>query len=206
MGLNDTISAMLEKVGLKKSDIVKCREAIMAHEERVKDLNDELAAKFDEAQSLERRLRDLKAKYDAAAPASRKLLEEQIRSLMRDFSGLKEVQEIVLRNLEKEKLLLRNRRIEFEHLRHPTDVDSLVEAQDRKSEIVADLEEEDAEVLELAGRVYHREENAASHQEAAFNPQPETSAEALGREIDALLGSAEPLSNAVPNNLPPMDA
>ena len=181
MALNDTISSLLEKIGLKKSDLGKCRDAILAHEERIKDLNDDLSGKFDEMQRLERSLRDLKAKYDAASQASRKLLESQIRSLMRDFSGLKEMQDIVLRNLEKEKLLLRNRRIELEHLRHPTDVDSIVDAQERKDEIISDLEEEDAEVSELAGRVYRREEDV--------KPVQEDSSDTLGSEMDALLGS-----------------
>ena len=194
MALNDAISAILEKVGLKKSDLAKCREAIVEHEDRIKDLNDELSGKLDEAQRLERMLRGLKAKYDAAAPASRTLLEAQIRSLMRDFSGLKEVQDIILRNLDKEKLLLRNRRIELEHLRHPTDVGAIVDAQDRKDEVVADLEEEDAEVSELAGRVYRRKEEVDATVMAELGPKAE-SADALGREIDALLGpvpAAEP--------------
>jgi len=188
MALNDAISAVLEKVGLKKSDVEKCRDAILVHEERIKDLNDELAGRLDDAQRLERALRDLKAKYDAATPASKRLLESQIRSLMSDFSGLKEMQDIILRNLDKEKLLLRNRRIELEHLRHPTDIDTVIDAQDRKEAMVSDLKEEDVEVAELAGHVYSREENVPS---STAESTDKDSADALGREIDALIGTAE---------------
>lgn len=182
MPLNDAIAAVLEKVGLKKSEMRKCRDAILQHEERIKDLNDELSGKLAEAQRIEQSLLELKRTFDAASPASQKLLESQIRSAMNDFRGLKEMQDIVLRNLEKEKLLLRNRRIELEHLRHPTDVEAIVEAQDRKEEIVSNLKEEDVEVAELEGNVYRRED--------ADRPATEdvASGAMLAREIDELLG------------------
>ena len=204
MALNDIISSALEKIGFKKSEIEKCREAIALHEECIRDLNDDLHAKFEASQELERALRDMKVKYNAASPASKKLLESQIRSLMRDFSGMKELQDIVVRNIEKEKLLLRNRRVELEHLRHPSDVRTIADAQDRKEEIISDLEEEDAEIEGLSGCTYRRDESFRTSVADCAVPAAET--DSLIREIDSLIGEDAPEPVAEEGESPDSDS
>ena len=134
MPINDFISGILVKTGLKKTEEQLCRDAIERCEERIRDLNDQLAGQLEEAGAMEARLRDGKSRYDAASPAVKPLLAEQLRSLMKDFGHLRERQALTLRALEKEKLLLQGRRIELEHSRHPSDAEAVAEAAEASAE------------------------------------------------------------------------
>ena len=157
MAINGILSSILEKTGLRKSEIGKCELAIAEMEARIRDLHDELEAKGSETKDLERRLRLLKSQYDAATPASKRLLEAQMRSLMGDYDRIGELQGLILRNIEKNKSLLAAKRMELETLRHPVDQDSVEDAIDAKREIVADLKDEDKSLEKLAGTTYERE-------------------------------------------------
>lgn len=188
MALNDMLAALLVKVGLRKSEAARCDEAILRHEDRIRDFNGLLADQLDEVRRLEARIRALKAEYDKAGGAGKALCEARLRSLMKDFARSKELQDLTLRNLEREKLLLQNRRLEREHLRHPTDVEAVEDALERKDELVQETQEEDETLAELEGRVYRREEPAAG---APDDAQAEARRAAqLERDLAAVLGDA----------------
>lgn len=156
MALNDILSTLVEKMGLKKSDRRRCEEAIAEHEYRIKDLDRRLAGLVEEARTVERRLRELKVAYDAATVQARGLLEAQIRSGMRDFARIRELQTLTLRNQEKEKTLLNACRLELENLDHPTDEVAVDEARSRKE----DLQDEDETLADLDNLRYDPHESA----------------------------------------------
>ena len=187
MAINDILSGLLVKTGLKKTDLQKCEAVIAEHEERIKDLFDELADRTSESRFLEERIRKLKGEYDVAAPVSKPLLEAQIRSLMGDFRHLKELQDLVLRNIEKEKLLLQGRRMERENLRHPVSVETVEEAVETKESILDDLKDEDAELARLEGTSYVRDEKTGGG--AVESKDGRSREEALNRDVEALLGT-----------------
>jgi len=190
MAINDILSGLLVKTGLKKTDLQKCEEAIAEHEERIRDLFDELAERTAESGRLESRIRKLKGEYDLAAPVSKPLLEAQIRSLMGDFKHLKELQDLVLRNIEKEKLLLQGRRMERESLRHPVDVGVVEDAVEAKEGVLDGLKEEDAELARLGRTSYVREDKPEG--EAAGQADGPAREAALNRDVEALLGTERP--------------
>lgn len=189
MAINDILSGLLVKTGLKKTDLQKCEAAIAEHEERIKDLFDELAERTAESGRLESRIRKLKGEYDLATPASKPLLEAQIRSLMGDFKHLKELQDLVLRNIEKEKLLLQGRRMERENLRHPVDVGAVEEVVETKEGILDDLKDEDAELARLGQTSYVRDVESTG--ESVGQPDGQARTDALNRDVEALLGTEQ---------------
>lgn len=190
MAINDILSGLLVKAGLKKTDLQKCEAAIAEHEERIKDLFDELADRTAESKRLEERIRKLKGEYDVAAPVSKPLLEAQIRSLMGDFKHLKELQDLVLRNIEKEKLLLQGRRMERESLRRPVDVGAVEDAVETQKGILDDLKDEDAELMRLGQTSYVRDEKPDG--EAVEQSDVHAREDALNRDVEALLGTEQP--------------
>ena len=190
MAINDILSGLLVKTGLKKTELQKCESAIAAHEERIRDLFDELSERTAESGRLESRIRKLKGEYDLATPVSKPLLEAQIRSLVGDFKHLKELQDLVLRNIEKEKLLLQGRRMEREHLRHPVDVGSVEEALETKEGMLDDLKDEDAELARLGRTSYVRDQKLAVGADGQLDGQ--AGVDALDRDVAALLGTERP--------------
>lgn len=187
MAVNDILSGLLVRMGLKKTEIQECEEAIAIHEERIKDINDQISGQMAKIEALECRLRQLKDAYDAAISASKPLHEAKLRSCMRDFRLEKELQALRMRNLDKEKLLLQNRLLELENLRHPTAVGDIENVCDRKEELLQDLGEEDGELKGLED---------ASYEPANFAPDAQDvtetrKAQALERDLAALLGENE---------------
>ena len=180
MAINDTLANLLIKAGLKKSEAQKLEDQIHQLEERIRDLQDDLNGKVEETDRLVAKIRRLKAKCDAAAPASRQLLEDQIRSLMRDFKYLKESQGLTLRNIEKHKLLLQNRRLALEHAKHPVDVQEIEDVTDDKQEMVDELKDEDKELARLDDMTYTKE-----------SVQDAEKSDSLDRELEALIGKSE---------------
>lgn len=196
MALNDILSALVEKIGLRKSDRRRCEEAIAEHGYRIRDLDRRLSGLVEEARTVERRLRELKAAYDAATAQSRALLEAQIRSGMRDFARIRELQVLTLRNQEKEKTLLNARRLELENLDHPTDEAAVDEARSRKEDLIEDLRDEDETLADLGNLQYNPDGTAA---DAATAPA-ETSGSVIA-DLDALLdGTAD--STPTPDQTP----
>lgn len=197
MPINDFISDILVKTGLKKTEDQLCADAISHHEERIRDLNDHLAELLDEVARIEHNIRNVKEQYDAATSASKPLYAERLRSLMRDLERVRELQMLTLRNLEKEKMLLQERRIEREHIRHPSDPDIVSDAIERKEEVIADLQEEDGELSRLETTVYSKDPDLPAG--------PITSTvdeERLNREVEALLGDAATLEREKPSESP----
>lgn len=193
MAMNDILSALLTRLGLKTSEKDLCERAIRLHEENLKDLHDRLQEQMDEVKSLETRLRKLKSDYDVATPASKTLYEAQIRSLMKDFERARERQRLTLRNIEKEKALLQNRRLEAENLDHPTDVAAVEESEDRKDELLDDLQEEDASLEALAGKTY----GCSSDEEETCETKTTRRDDDLSADVAAILGE-EPVKKAEP--------
>lgn len=181
MALNDILSTLVEKMGLKKSDRRRCEEAIAEHEYRIKDLDRRLAGLVEEARTVERRLRELKVAYDAATVQARGLLEAQIRSGMRDFARIRELQTLTLRNQEKEKTLLNACRLELENLDHPTDEVAVDEARSRKEDLIEDLQDEDETLADLDNLRYDPHKSAIDTADAS-----EMSVSVIS-DLDALL-------------------
>lgn len=187
MSINEILSRLLVRTGLKKSEVRLCEDAISAHENRIKDINDQIAGQMSKIETLERRLHILKKEYDAASPAAKPLYEAKLRSCMHDFKLEKELQSIKMRNLNKEKLLLQNRRIELECLLHPVDPDAVDEVQDVKKDILSELEDEDGRLEELGAAVYEHSDESVSGVD-----MPDRDREIqLERDFAALLGNAE---------------
>lgn len=190
MAINDILSNLLTKTGLKKTDEQKCTAAIAALEEDIRNRYDELECKVDEARRLEGRIRQVKEQYDKATPASKKLLEAQLKSLMGDFRHLQERQGLTLRNIEKSKLLLQNKRIELENLHHPADVVAIEEAAETKDDILSELKREDREIASLKEKTYVREEEEPE-EKAVGAVYDKVKEDALNREFDALFGESK---------------
>lgn len=187
MSINEILSRLLVLTGLKKSGVRLCEDAISAHENRIKDINDQIAEQMSKIDTLERRLHILKREYDAASPAAKPLHEAKLRSCMHDFKLEKELQAIKMRNLNKEKLLLQNRRIELECLLHPVDGDAVDEVQDVKKDILSELEDEDGRLEELGAAVYEHNDETVSNVDIP-NRDRELK---LERDFAALLGKTE---------------
>lgn len=193
MALNDMLAALLIKIGLRKTEAQRLHSEIERLEEHIRDLQDDLDDKVDESGRLVDKMRRLQGRRDAAAPAERLLLEDQIRSLMRDFKHLKERQSFALRNIEKAKLLLQNRKLEFEHLKHPVDAFEIEDVTEAKREMLEEMREEDAEISKLDGMTYEREhmEEQASNGDEMVKAR----SAALDRELEALIGKPESSTN-----------
>lgn len=190
MAINDVISSILTKLGLKQTEMQKCESAIDELEEKIRNLYDQLNDRIDECKRLEGRIGKLKVQYDAANAATRQLLEEQIRSLLRECKHIKERQGLLLRNIEREKALKHACELKLDNLRNPTDVDTVGEMAEDKREIVEDLKEEDKALAELARVKYEREAQPDDSiiDDPAANKARE---EALNREIEALFGPSK---------------
>lgn len=193
MALNDILAALLIKVGLRKTEAQQLHAEIERLEEHIRDLQDDLDDKVDESGMLVDQMRRLQGRRDAAAPAARQLLEDQIRSLMRDFKHLKERQALTLRNIEKAKLLLQNRKLEFEHLKHPVDAFEIGDVAEAKREMLEDIHEEDAEISKLDGMTYEREQ--MDEQASNVDEMTKARSAALDRELEALIGKPESSAN-----------
>lgn len=187
MAINDILAELAVKIGLKKTDLQRCESSIAELEEQIRDLYDELERKLEEARQLEARIRKIKAQYDQAAPASKKLLESQLKSLMGDFRHLQELQDLTLRNIEKSKLLLQSRRMELEVLLHPVEVDAVEDAADAKQELLDDLKDEDRELAKLKDKAYVREEESEADRPTT-PAYDQARKEALNREFESLFG------------------
>lgn len=194
MAILEILSGALEALRLKKSRLRKCRDAIAAHDERIRDLYDELARRNSDAETLEAAVKKLREKFAAASPASQELLEPQIRSLAGDFKRLRELQTIALRNIEKEKHLRQARMIELENIMHPADTAKIEDAIDAKLDALDDLKDEDVEISRLAETAYEREESQEGGQHASHAPAAAAKerADALLRDLDNLLGKENP--------------
>lgn len=188
MAINDILSSLLEKTGIKKSNVRKCEDAIAELEGRIRDLHDELEGKGEEIKLLESRLRTLKERYDASSPAAKKLLDAQIRSLISDYKRMEEMQGLILRNIEKNKSLLAAKSMVLETLRHPVDAEGVEDAIDSKQEMIGDLKDEDKSLNKLAGTTYEIEDGMPAGQIVRDAASGKTRDEALERDLEALLG------------------
>lgn len=191
MALTDILASLLSKAGGKKDEKALCERAILEHEERIRDLNDRRMEQMESVKTLEDRIRHLKAEYNAASPAAKRLYEAQIRSLMKDYARAQEMMELTLRNVEKEKQLLQNRRLQQQHLLYPTDENAIEDAIDRKEEIVEDLHSEDALMEELEGKTYRRGEEDETATATAQQTDEQRQA-SLEKDLAALLGEEKP--------------
>lgn len=196
MAINDILSSLLEKTGIKKSNVRKCEDAIAELEGRIRDLHDELEGKGEEIKLLESRLRTLKERYDASSPAAKKLLDAQIRSLISDYKRMEEMQGLILRNIEKHKALLAAKNMELETLRHPVDAGVVDDAIDTKQEIVDDLKDEDKSLDKLSETTYEKEEEATARLVVRDEAADKARDEALERDLEALLGKQEEIPEA----------
>ena len=197
MAINDVISAVLTKFGLKQTEAQKCEAAIGELEEKIRNLYDQLNERIDESKRLEARISKLKAQYDIANSATRQLLEDQIRSLLRECKHIKERQGLLLRNIEREKAMKHACELKLDNLRNPTDVDAVGEMAEDKREMVEDLKEEDKALAELAGIKYERE--ARQDESIIDNPAANKAREeALNREIEALFGASKKVKPEAP--------
>ncbi len=197
MGINDVLSDLLIGVGLKKSEKRTLEDAIDNHEERIRTFNDKLAAHVREIQEIEARIRRIKEKYDAAHGAVKATYEAQLRSLLKECQHTKELRDLIIRNLDKEKLLLRNRRFELENLLNPTNVDEIDRLLDEKKDTLADLKEEDRISGKLESTEFappEAEEDIAKTLESLDQKDA-----ALEREINELLGTEAEVVPATPD-------
>ncbi len=182
MAINDTLSNLLIAVGLKKSEKAKIEGAIEQHEERIRTFNDKLSAHIREIEDIEQRIRRIKEKCDASHGAVKATYEAQLRSLMKEWHHTKEMRDLIIRNLDKEKLLLRNRKFELENLENPTKASEIEEMIDIKADIMSDLKDEDKVAAKLESKEYE-----ASSEELDLN-ELEKSDETLNRELNEILG------------------
>lgn len=189
MALNDILSRLMIKIGVKKSETALCAEAICRHEDRIKDFNDLLGLQLEDVKKLENRIRALKTEYDSAGQAGKRLYESQIRSLMKDFGRAREIHDLTLRNLEKEKLLLQNRRLELENLQNPVDESEIDDVIAAKDELVTEIRKEDEVISELENTVYSRNENAVTDSDGIL-PDSERDA-LLEKDLSSLLGDGQ---------------
>ncbi len=187
MGINDVLSDLLIGVGLKKSEKRKIENAIDNHEERIRGFNDKLAAHVREIQEIETRIRRIKEKYDAAHGAVKATYEAQLRSLLKECQHTKELRDLIIRNLDKEKLLLRNRRFELENLLNPTNIDEIDLLVDEKRRRLADLKEEDRVADKLEGVEFAPPETEADVEKTLESSDQKDAA--FEREINELLGT-----------------
>ncbi len=187
MGINDVLSGLLIGVGLKKPEKRKLEDAIDNHEERIRGFNDKLASFIREIQEIEARIRRIKEKYDVAHGTVKATYEAQLRSLLKECQHTKELRDLIIRNLDKEKLLLRNRRFELENLLNPTNVDEIDRLLDEKKDTLADLKEEDRAANKLESTEFAPPE--AETDIAKTLESLDQKDAALEKEINELLGA-----------------
>lgn len=193
MPINDIISGLLEKIGLKKGEVALARDAIARLEEELRCANDDLSAQDEELQGVERQLRAAKAQYDAATGVMKRSREAVVRSLMKKLELIQERQQITLAHRDSTQALLHQSRLDLDKLLHPVATEQLEEAGDRKRELLEELQERDLAQGELEKQTY---QPGATNDESRTTPVSDAEADARLQQDFARLMGEEPAKPA----------
>ena len=197
MAINDILSDALIRIGLKKSEQRKLEEAIEASEERIRTLYDRMEEHIRGIQELEAKLKALRKEYENSSNSVKEARAMALSPLMKKLKDSQEERELIVRSINLENDLLRNYKIELEHLLHPSRQEEIMEAADNKSDIVADLRGEDKAVEKLNGIRHTSPVSETAAEDGKQTEKPDY--DALDKELDALLGQDSPPDAETPS-------
>ncbi len=184
MAINDFLSNLLISVGLKTSERELLEKKISEHENNIRTFNDQFSEHIKEIEAKERILRNLKEKYNEAQGTVKKTYEAQLRSIMKELDAMKEYRDLVIRNLDKEKVLLRNRKLALENLLHPANPAEIEDVMIDKEDMIENLKAEDRSITELDGIQYKNDEDSPIE----FENEQEN--DELNQQLNALLNDS----------------
>ncbi len=159
MAINDFLSGLLVKTGLKKTEVDKLKDEIAKHEDNIRTFNEKFSSHMVKIERIEGELTKLTAKYQAASGAIKETYAVQLKSLLKELKDTKETRDLLSRGMEQEKLLLRKQQQQLEFIQQQSTAETLETTIDDHRDMLRTLREEDRLAHEL-GTVSYTNENA----------------------------------------------
>ena len=186
MSINDFLSALLIKLGLKKSEKRKTQDAIEECKKRIRDLNDEMNNLVDKIGDLESNLKEVRAKYDNAQnEVIKKNYALQLRSLLNKLEKYKQDNILTAEKIAKAEALLRSLEQMLDNMEHPTGQDDIEDMTDILRDIAKEKEDERRALKKMEAA------NAS-----LTGSEPELDNEDLEAQLNAALGISAPAAAA----------
>ena len=167
MAINDMLSALAQKLGLKTSrlqDLQVLQEKLTDDIRRNQDKLVDLKAKVSD---LDAKLRAKKKEYDAAGPGIKQIIKREFAVLFKQQEQVLETLDGISGRLEKDVIILHKLELLIETANNPPHTDLSDEIKDDLGDALSDLQEEDDAVRDLDAVTYKSGATAVSEDRIA---------------------------------------
>ena len=189
MAINDTLSALAQKLGLKTT---RLQELQVLYEKLTDDIRrnqDRLSELKTEASELDAKLRAKKKEYDAADSSIREIIKQgDFVMLFKEKDQARERLASISGRLEKDVTIRHKLKLLIDAIRNPPNTDVSDEIRDELGDALSDLQEEDDSVKDLDAVSYSSREAVSDERIASIG----TGESSDGSESSESLFAKEP--------------
>lgn len=198
MAINDFLSWLVIKLGLKQSREAKVKSAIEAHEKRLYQLEEEFKTFHVEVSEMDRKLKILKEQMEkTTSPDQKDIYAVQYELAQGDLERHQEKRDIAETDLMVEKEILHKLGIILKHLQAPpTDTDTIMDITDDVDDIIQAIEDQRELAIDKKGKRFKsvRRRNMPIEQPAPAVPSTPCNEPASAPRNDAADGEMQEMS------------